>query len=264
MTDKPEFTFELMPNPNRMYFMRDQYLDSLPYSQEYYLELQIERARLYLITRDQQQAGYFYLSEDGWLLEYFLAPEWINRVDSLFGVILKEFSVKKALCKSFDATLLSCCYAFHNASKAIGILFRDYVEKPSIQPPNALSIRNAVPADEAAIIAVNEEVFDYPSEVMPYIQANQIFLYEKAGELVGFGIHSPVYPGRPNRDIGMLIVPAFRGQGYGQYIIQHLVHFCQENNWKPSAGCAIENIASRKCLEKSGFIARHRLLKFSF
>jgi RimJ/RimL family protein N-acetyltransferase len=260
----PDFSFEIQQNSQRAFPLREQYLNEIPYAQEYYLELQIMEARLYLIKHGRASIGYFYLSENDCLLEFFVTSEWIDQSDKLFGEILDQFTVRKALCKSFDATMLSCCFTFQKSSKVIGILFRDYKEKPPIHPPSNLSVRNAVPEDEAGIIAVNEEVFDHPSEVIQYIRANQLFIYEKNGEFVGFGIHSPVYPGRPERDIGMLVAPGFRKMGYGLSIIQHLVNFCHQNNWKPSAGCAIENTASRKCLESSGFIARFHLLEFTF
>jgi RimJ/RimL family protein N-acetyltransferase len=258
------FSFEFQPESKIIHPLRLKYLDELPHAQEYYLELQIQKAHFCLIKFQKETAGYFVLSEEGSLLEYYVLPEWINQVDTIFGEIIRKYSVRKALCKSFDAFLLSCCYGFQKSSRAIGILFREYSEKPHTIPGSRISIQRAVPADEAKIIAVNEEVFDHPSEVLQYILANQIFLYANDNDLVGFGIYSQVIPGRPDRDIGMLVVPAYRKKGYGQFILNHLVRFCNENGWQVSAGCAIENIASRKCLEKAGFIARYRLLEFVF
>lgn len=257
-------SFELVPGAGRVISSRKRYFDSLPYSQEYYLEILLENANLYNIIKDGENAGYFYLTDDGCLLEYYIKPDLINAVDTIFGDILKNFAVKTALCKTFDAPLLNCCVTYTTDFRVIGVLFRDYQEKPflrSLPPP---SVRKGVPEDEARIIAVNEEVFDHPAEVMQYIQSGQIFLFELDYDLVGFGIFSPVYPGRIEHDIGILVTPQFRGMGYGQLIVNHLVHFCQKNGWKPSAGCAIENTASRRCLEKSGFTATHRLLEFYF
>jgi GNAT superfamily N-acetyltransferase len=256
--------FELLTESKIIQTIREKYLNELLHAQEYYLELLIQQAQFFLIKYETKPAGYFSLSKDGCLLEYYVFPEWINQADIIFGEIIRKFQVKKALCKSFDTVMLSSCYTYHKSSRAIGILFREYCEKAPFNHTGDISIRRAVPADETTIIEVNEEVFDHPSEVLQYIMANQIFIYEKLGDLVGFGIFSQVIPGRPDRDIGMLVVPAYRKRGYGQFILHHLVHFCQENGWRFSAGCAIENIASRKCLEKAGFISRYRLLEFKF
>jgi len=251
-------------DPETIRLLREKYLASLLLAQEYYLEIQIKTSAFYLILEGERSAGYFILTPENVLLEYFLLPEWEYRLDDIFGQILREFSIKKALCKSFDSALLSCCYGFQKSTRATGILFREFREKPTQTAGVGITVRRAVMADEARIIAVNEEVFDHPEEVSEYIQAQQIFLFETGNQLVGFGIYSQVFPGRRDYDIGMLITRDYRKQGYGAFIIQYLINFCRQNGWNFSAGCDINNIASRRCLEKAGFIARYRLLEFSF
>ena len=243
---------------------RNGYFDHLPFSQEYYLEILINASSFYEISVTGRPAGYFILSPNNILLEYYVLPAWVSRMDELFGIILKEFHIEKALCKTFDTDFLFCCLAFQKKSSTAGYLFREYNRTTFISTPPELTVRRAELADETQIIAVNEEVFDNPEEVGQYIRAQQIFLFEKEGNLVGFGIYSPVIRGRKDYDIGMLITPPYRKQGYGVEIIRYLVNFCRQNGWNPYAGCAAENIGSRKCLEKAGFITRHRLIKFLF
>ena len=111
---------------------------------------------------------------------------------------------------------------------------------------------------------MNEEVFEQDEEVHEYISKQQIVLFEKEKEMVGFGIFARVIEGRPEFDIGMCVDRRFRRRGYGESIIRHLVEFCKRNGWRPVCGCAVENQASRRCLEKAGFIGRYRLLEFVF
>jgi hypothetical protein len=42
----------------------------------------------------------------------------------------------------------------------------------------------------------------------------------------------------------------------------NLSAFAIEKNMKPSCGCAIENIASQKTIEKSGFVSKHQMIHF--
>ncbi len=244
--------------------LREPYIRQLAQAQEYYLELLVNKGCLYQILVDSSEAGYFILSENNILLEFFVHPEWVNRMDEYFGIILKEFGIIKALCKSFDTDLLFCCEGYQKSTTTAGFLFRDFTGNPNGNYPSGITIRRADMADESQIITVNEEVFDHPEEVGQYIESQQIFLFEKEDSLVGFGIYSPVIRGRNDYDIGMLITPEFRHKGYGTFIIHYLVNFCRQNGWNANAGCAAENTASRKCLEKAGFVTRHRLLKFLF
>jgi len=256
--------FSPLPGNGRVNSLREPYLDSIPFTQEYYLEILLETANQYEINWNGKKIGYFFLSDDNCLLEYFIKPEEINIVDLVFGRILREFSVKTALCKTFDAPLLNSCLTYSSDVSVMGILFRELHRRQIPPPPPGLMIRKGTAADEAAIIAVNEHVFDHPSEVIQYIQSEQIIMFEINNDLAGFGIFSPVYPGRPDHDIGMLVTQDYRNKGIGQVIVRHLIDYCDIHGWRPSAGCAIENIASRRCLEKSGFVATHRLLEFNF
>ncbi len=243
---------------------RDFNLNSLPEAQELYLEMLIDKAACYIVHVYNKPSGYFFLGNDGALLEYFIIPEYIDLVDRIFQEIVRAFAVQTALCKSFDYTLLSCCIAVQKSVKAIGIHFRERREKP-LPPLNpAVQIRFAKPADEHKIAQMNEEVFEEDEQISDYIKTQRILVFTIKDTILGFGIFARVIPGRPEFDIGMLVDKPFRKQGYGSYIIHYLAEYCRKNGWRGICGCAIDNIASRKSLEKAGFIARYRLLEFTF
>ncbi|HPG41745.1 MAG TPA: GNAT family N-acetyltransferase [bacterium] len=243
---------------------REMYLNSLPEAQELYLEMQIDKAACYIVQIAANPAGYFFMGPNAALLEYFIAPEYIDQVDHVFQEIVRAFAVQTALCKSFDHTLLSCCIAVQKSVKAIGIHFRERREKP-LPPLNpAVHIRFAVPEDEHKIALMNEEVFEEDEQIGDYIKTQRILVFTLHDAILGFGIFSRVIPGRPEFDIGMLVDKPFRNQGYGSYIIHYLADYCRKNGWRGICGCAIDNIASRKSLEKAGFIACYRLLEITF
>jgi GNAT superfamily N-acetyltransferase len=146
----------------------------------------------------------------------------------------------------------------------IGIHFRQYIAPGDWQLPVDLTIRPAEIKDEAIIINVNEEIFESDDEVTEYIEKGQILLFEKGSDLVGFGIFARVIEDRAEFDIGMLVTKEYRRQGYGRRIIRYMADYCQQKGWRPICGCAIENVASRRTLEKAGFIAGYRLLEFAF
>ncbi|MBK7453354.1 MAG: GNAT family N-acetyltransferase [Anaerolineales bacterium] len=136
--------------------------------------------------------------------------------------------------------------------------------KKAIHPiPGALTIRLAQAKDKQKIIGINEEIFERDEEVQDYIRKEQIFLFEKDKEIIGFGIFARVIEGRQEFDIGMLVDRKYRRQGYGEFITRYLVNHCQKNGWRAICGCAIENTGSRRCLENAGFISRYRLLEFA-
>ena len=184
--------------------LRNQYLDGLLEAQELYLELMIRRSRVYVIQSQDQQIGYFLLGDDGTLLEYYVTPANITLADSLLGILIGKYSIRKALCKSFDHTLLSCCAGFQKEVNVIGIHFREYRDDGTLPMAEGITCRLAKAGDEQKIIAINQEVFDHDEEVHEYINKQQIFLFEKDKEIIGFGIFARVIEGRPEFDIGMV------------------------------------------------------------
>jgi len=259
-----QLVYEEIGTLNEIDDLRNQYLDGLLEAQELYLELLVRKAKIFVIKTADKRIGYFLLGDDATLLEYYVTPENINQVDTVLRAIIQELSVKTALCKSFDLTLLSCCVGIQKTVKAIGIHFREYREKPDHINPENITVRLAINGDERHIIEINEEIFEHDEEVREYIRKKQILIFEKEKEIIGFGIFTRVIEGRPEYDIGMLVDKKYRRRGYGEHIIRYLADYCKQREWRPICGCAIENEGSRRCLEKAGYIGRYRLLKFEF
>jgi GNAT superfamily N-acetyltransferase len=65
---------------------------------------------------------------------------------------------------------------------------------------------------------------------------------------------------RPYGDIWMEVGEPFRMQGYGTYLVQELKRICYEGGSVPCARCNTDNVASRKTLQKAGFVPCAHLL----
>ena len=59
---------------------------------------------------------------------------------------------------------------------------------------------------------------------------------------------------RPYGDIYMEVAEAFRRRRLGSYLVQELKGVCYQQGSIPSARCNPKNIASRKTLQKAGFV----------
>lgn len=258
------FRIEPLDSPQKIEHLRQQYLNELYEAQELFLEMKVQTARPFLISVNNIPAGYFFLDKDSTLLEYYVIREHIAQVDSIFEQIIRQCALRKALCKSFDHPLLSCCMAIQKHARACGVLFRECKETRTPDERRELRIRFAESEDEPHIAAINEEVFEHDDEIRAVIKNRSLLIFENAHDIVGFGIFQRIIPGRPEFDIGMLVDRKYRRQGYGSYIIRYLAEYCRRNGDRPICGCAIENVGSRRCLENAGYIARYRLLEFTF
>jgi GNAT superfamily N-acetyltransferase len=84
-------------------------------------------------------------------------------------------------------------------------------------------------------------------------------LLEVGGEVAATGGILYHY-NRPYGDIWMEVGEAFRGRGFGTYLVQELKRICREGGSVPCARCNTDNVASRRTLQKAGFVPCAHLL----
>jgi RimJ/RimL family protein N-acetyltransferase len=69
---------------------------------------------------------------------------------------------------------------------------------------------------------------------------------------------------RPYGDVYMKIAEPFQGKGLGAYLVQELKKACRAIGNIPAARCNIWNLASRRTLQKAGFVPCGNLVSGDF
>jgi GNAT superfamily N-acetyltransferase len=140
--------------------------------------------------------------------------------------------------------MLLLLYDYGKNITPTSILFHDAFGT-SLSPPNGV-FRRATPEDAGAVFPHHQEpVGDW--------------VVEAPGEIVATGGFLCHY-NPPYGDIFMEVAEPARQKGYGSYLVQELKRVCYEAGKKPAARCDPDNVASRKTLEKAGFLPCGRLL----
>ena len=241
--------------------LRVDYLNSLPEFQELYLEIFIDNSDIYKIYFNDILIGYVIKTVDNILVEFYLIDRFIPNCNDVFQTIIKDLAINTIYCKSFDSLLLSCCLTNSYTYKLFGTLFRDYVDSERIAI-NDLSIRFAENKDYSFLLQQEGELYETPDELEKYVNGNNVIMFQKDSQLLGCGYLIKVHANYDYYDIGMWVNPNYRKQGIATLIISYLKDTCLKNSWKPICGCAIENIASQKTLEKNGFVSKHKIIEF--
>jgi GNAT superfamily N-acetyltransferase len=66
---------------------------------------------------------------------------------------------------------------------------------------------------------------------------------------------------RPYGDIYMDVEESFRRRGLGAFLVQELKRLCYEGGHVPAARCNPTNVASRRTLQRAGFVPCAHILK---
>lgn len=244
--------------------LREAYLDGLPEPQELFLEMRVQAAQPVVILVGGKTAGYLVHDRMGTLVEYFVLPHVVTRSGEVFDALQERFEIQHALCKSFDYDLLTCCLDRGASVEVLGLHFRTFHAAGGRLDTLWTEARLARTDEASRIKSIRHGLFDSDEEVDDCLARGVVQLFLAGKALMGCGLLQTVIPGRPEVDIGMLVHPAHRGKGVGTAILRYLVDQVLAQGGRPIAGCAVDNLASRRTLERAGFVSRHRLLAFHF
>ena len=244
---------------------RTDYLNSLPEFQELFIEIMIKDSDFYLLQTDNVTIGYAIINNDGVLIEFYVVNEYVTSSNDFFRQALKELSITEIYCKSFDFLLLSHCLLHSFPYKVIGILYRDYVE-PLITEDTAITMQQSDLSRVKFLLSQDNSIeilFETEQQLTEYINNENVFEFYGNGEFIGCGMVLRTNPEWNFCDLGVWVKPPKRGNGIGSQIILRLREFAIKNGMNPSCGCAIENIASQRTIEKSGFVSKYKLIAFT-
>lgn len=245
--------FEPTPAPPSR--LRNAYLDGLREPQGLYVEQLVASGRTW------RYGDVAYVVEaEGKIVEFFVVPDQINRTVEIFDGAMSATNALGILCKSYDSQLLFVALSKPATVNPIGLLFRR-ISDTGFSPRDDMSFRAGDATDVERIFQFNDDFFESSDEIKAYVELGGLFLLEKQSEVVGCGIGRPVIQDRPDVDIGMLVAPQRRRNGYGSHIISFLKAHYLSKGMNPICGCSTDNIGSQRALGNAGFVSEHRLLE---
>jgi RimJ/RimL family protein N-acetyltransferase len=206
--------------------------------------------REYLLERDGQPVGYGSLAIGGpWadkptLYEFYVERESRMHTFDLFAALLAESNAAAIETQSNGLILPVMLHTFTRNVRAEAILFEDGFQT-SIELPRA-GFRTSTPEDKEVLQQKNLD------EMARWVATWN-------GEIVGVGgvlfHYNPPYG-----DVFMEIAEPFRRKGLGAFLVQELKILCRGLRRTPAARCNVDNVASRKTLQRAGFVPCGNLL----
>jgi hypothetical protein len=160
------------------------------------------------------------------VFEFYLAPQHRARVFDAFTTMLAASEATAIKVQTNDALLTVMLHAWAKNIVSESIVFED-------------KLTTAHALDGATFRRRGEPENDWCVEIGSVIAATGGILY---------------HYNRPYGDIYMEVAEPWRRRGLGSYLVQELKRVCYELGSIPCARCNPNNIASRKTLQKAGFV----------
>lgn len=202
------------------------------------------------LTEGNRAVGYASVAVSGpWrdrptLYEFYVVPECRARAYALFEAALAAARAVAFEVQSNDALTTTMALTFARDVASERVVFRDQLTT-SHELPGA-SLRALTPADEIRT-AIEER------------QGGGEWALELHGDVVGKGgilfHYNPPYG-----DVYMDVPEQHRRRGIGTYLVQELKRACYELGAIPAARCDTGNVASRRTLQRAGFVPYAHML----
>jgi RimJ/RimL family protein N-acetyltransferase len=175
--------------------------------------------------------------------EFYVVPHQRLRLFELFRALLAASGAVSIEVQSNDVLATTMLHTFAGPVTSESILFHDKVT--TSHRPAGATFRAP---------AANE---------MPDVDGDQLRWHgvvEVEGRIAARG-GTLFHYNRPYGDIFMETTESFRRRGYGSFLVQELKRVCYEGGHVPAARCNPDNIASRRTLQRAGFVPCGHILK---
>jgi Acetyltransferase (GNAT) domain len=200
--------------------------------------------RSYLLRVGDQAAGFGSVAEAGpWkdkptVFEFYILPQWRGHAFDLFEAFVAAAGPHFFEVQTSDSLLTVMLFAYGCEFVSESVVFRD--ELTTTLPSQGATLKRITTEKESRLC------FDARRGSSEW----QIELESKTVGTGGLMFHY----NHPYCDVYMEIAETHRRRGFGAFFVQELKRIAYEMGGLPAARCNPSNVASRKTLQKAGFV----------
>jgi predicted acetyltransferase len=234
----------------------------------------IDPAPHWAMVVDGRSLGYFAADDQKRLLQFYA----YEQAAELFAAVIETEWVETGVAATNDPAFLSLCLDVQKQVSVNTYLYHDVLQvDPTLPAYPSATFRLSTEQDLGRLLvfygrndefadtdAIESNFGDQQNYVQSLIANQQSFVLYDGDTLLGIGECRCSASQPPYADIGMIVDKEYRRRGVGASILARLKAHCTSQNVVPICSCAANNIASRKTIEKAGFVARHRIVDVQF
>jgi GNAT superfamily N-acetyltransferase len=250
--------------------LRDDYLRTLVAPMDGMWESTvIAQATFWEIQDREQHAGYFCIGSDNELLRFHLWENYQDRAQEIFRWIVSTYGIQHAIVSTIEPLYFSLCLDIQRSITLHSYLFRDNQRKDLSSGLGKSIFRKAEKSELDDMVRFYQANTEGSGEwietfLNAHLNREELFVLYDQHTLVAAGECIPSQKQLPYADLGMVVARSYRGRGVGSFLLTQLKKHCYEAGWKPICSCEVSNRASKKAIEKAGFLSEQRMVKITF
>ncbi len=218
--------------------------------------------------------GYCCINGEGYMLQFYLAPNANSDAKELFTLIAEQNSavigeVKGAFVSTAEPQYLSLC--FDNSSAfTVNALMYQQVQRGTMSNQSALKLTLAQPEQLDQFVEFAASNIGAPEQWLSgyfgnLIKRNELFGYWLEGELLAtgecrlFDEYQTDYA-----DLGMIVAQSQRGKGIATQVLSSLVTLANERGLSPMCSTERVNTGAQKAIKRAGLTPLNRIIQIEF
>jgi len=263
-------TYTQLERSDVMQQLRDDYLRTLVAPMDGMWEgTVISQATFWGIQDRERHAGYFCLNSDNYLLRFHLVDDYQARAQEIFCLIVSAYDIERAITSTIEPLYFPLCLDVGKSIALHSYLFRDNTR---VELSSGLSNSIFTKADTGEWGDIVRFYRAHTEGSGEWIEAflrerlarDELFCLYDRQVLVATGECIPSQTQPPYADLGMVVAGSHRGRGLGSSMLIHLKKHCYQVGWTPICSCAADNRASKRAIEKAGFISEQSMVTITF
>lgn len=226
-----------------------------------------DTAEHWVFTTSDQQVGYACVSEEHGLIQFYLSPEWQDQRVATLQNFLRQEGLGKGMVGTNNPVFLSAALEVMQAVEVDTYLFTDQLGVMTEEKPGDL--KPATKEDLDQLIGFYHYCIGAPEFWLRgylgnHIQRGEVFYLVQSDTIVGACEVRKSDSNEGIADLGMLVSPDFRRQGYGTFLLGKAKTIAHEWGCTSICSCEKDNVGSTRSIQKNGFRSAHQLLKVRF
>lgn len=262
-----QYTFSSASTPEVLSELKQAWLTTLHRPQDGMWASFRDGATQVEIKSDQHLIGYACVDTDNVLTQFFVAPSYLSETTTIFEQLLEQLTIQTAIVGTNNPIFLTTALQFNRHVLTHTYLFEDEMDislskkEGELHQCNTADINRIVDFCHYSVGAPKEWLTQYIGDL---VGNGEVYVLEQDQTIIGTCEVRRSTSATDYADIGMIVSPDFRKQGYGTYLLHCAKAIAHEWGKAPICSCEKGNIGSLKSIHSCGFRSSYQLLSIAF
>lgn len=247
--------------------LRLHWRESLTGPQDGMWEIFRDTAEHWAFIDNHQIIGYACANEEHGLMQFYLSSEWQHERVEILQQFLKQEAIAKGIVGTNNPVFLSAALELMQSVEVDTYLFTDQHKVIGKEKPGDFVAAQKEDLDR--LIDFYHQSIGAPkswlrSYLDNHVEHGEIFYLKQGAVIIGACEVRKSDSNNSIADLGMVVSPDFRRQGYGTFLLGKAKGVARQWSRTSICSCEKDNIGSTKSIQQNGFRSRHQLLRVTF